>query len=175
MKIVIRPFENSDAAAFVEAVRESLESLIPWMVWAHEDYAEEEALKWFSYTHLQRRLGVANEYGLFTQDGRLLGGAGLRYSSGPDIPAALGYWVRSSEQRKGIARQAVRQITTQAFEQPDIDVIEILAAESNIASRTVATSVGAELIAIRYGLIVLQSGPINTAIYRLYRPHQVAE
>ena len=175
MKIVIRPFENSDAAAFVEAVRESLKSLIPWMVWAHEDYTEEDALKWFSYTHLQRRQGVANECGLFTEDGRLLGGVGLRYSSGPDIPAALGYWVRCSEQRKGIARQAVCQIAAQAFEQPDIDVIEILAAESNIASRAVATRVGAELIAIRYGLIVLKSGPINTAIYRLYRPHQVAE
>lgn len=175
MKIVIRPFENSDATAFVEAVRESLKSLIPWMVWAHEDYAAEEALKWFSYTHLQRRQGVADEYGLFTEDGRFLGGVGLRYSGGPDMPAALGYWVRSSEQRKGIARQAVRQIAAQAFEQPDIDAIEILAAENNIASRAVAISAGAELIALRYGLIVLQSGPINTAIYRLYRPHQVAE
>lgn len=175
MKIVIRPFESCDAIAFVEAVRESLNSLIPWMVWAHEDYTAEEALKWFSYTHLQRRQGVANECGLFTEDGRFLGGVGLRYSCGPDIPAALGYWVRSSEQRKGIASQAVRQIASQAFEQTDIDVIEILAAESNIASRAVATRAGAELIALRYGLIVLQSGPVNTAIYRLYRTHQVAE
>lgn len=175
MKIVIRPFESCDAIAFVEAVRESLNSLIPWMVWAHEDYTAEEALKWFSYTYLQRRQGVANECGLFTEDGRFLGGVGLRYSCGPDIPAALGYWVRSSEQRKGIASQAVRQIASQAFEQPDIDVIEILAAESNIASRAVATRAGAELIALRYGLIVLQSGPVNTAIYRLYRTHQVAE
>lgn len=175
MKIIIRPFENSDAAAFTDAVRESLGDLIPWMVWAHKDYTTEEALEWFSYTHLQRSQGVANELGLFAEDGRLLGGAGLRYSSGPDIPAALGYWVRSSEQRKGIARQAVRQIISEAFQQPDIDVIEILAGENNIASRAVALSAGAELLAIRYGLIVLESGPINTAIYRLYRPHQAAQ
>lgn len=174
MKIVIRPFENRDAGAFAQAVRESLHSLLPWMVWAHEDYSAEDALKWFSYTALQRRQGAANECGLFTEDGRLLGGIGLRYSSGPDIPAALGYWVRSSEQRKGIARQAVQQIAMEAFQQPDIDEIEILAGESNIASRAVATSVGAELIAIRYGLIVLDSGPVNTAIYRLYRTPQTA-
>ncbi|MTD28434.1 GNAT family N-acetyltransferase [Erwinia sorbitola] len=172
MKIVIRPFENNDAAAFALAVNESLDSLIPWMAWAHRDYTPEEAIQWFSYTHLQRRQGVANEYGLFSEDGRLLGGAGLRYSCGSDTPAALGYWVRSSEQRKGIARQAVRMIITEAFQQPDIDVIEILAAENNFASRAVATSVGAELIAVRFGLIVLESGPINTAIYHLHRPRQ---
>ena len=175
MKIIVRPFENSDAGAFAEAVNTSLDTLKPWMVWAHENYTAEDARRWFSYTHLQRRQGVANEQGVFAEDGRLLGGAGLRYSTGPDIPAALGYWVRSSEQRKGIARQAVHLIVTAAFEQPDINVIEILAAENNIASRAVATSAGAELVAIRYGLIVLESGPTNTAIYRLHRPHQSAE
>lgn len=172
MEIIVRPFEHADAVPFADAVRESVESLKPWMVWAHEGYTPDEARRWFSYTHWQRRQGVASESGLFARDGHLLGGVGLRYSTGPGIPAALGYWVRSSEQRKGIARQAVRQIAEEAFKQPDIDVIEILAAESNIASRAVATSVGAELAALRYGLIVLDSGPVNTAIYRLQRPHQ---
>lgn len=175
MKIVIRPFENSDADAFVDAVRESAESLKPWMDWASEDYTQEQAHQWFLFTHLQRQRGAADECGLFSEDGRFLGGVGLRYSSGPDILASLGYWVRTSEQRKGIARQAVSLIAARAFEQPDIDLIEILAGENNIASRAVATSVGAELVAVRYGLIVLDSGPINTAIYRLHRPHQAPQ
>lgn len=73
MKIIVRPFENSDAGAFAEAVNTSLDTLKPWMVWAHENYTAEDARRWFSYTHLQRRQGVANEQGVFAEDGRLLG------------------------------------------------------------------------------------------------------
>lgn len=171
MKLVIRPFADSDAAAFATAINQSLDTLIPWMVWAHENYSAEEALQWFRYTHLQRQQGVADELGLFAEEGRLLGGAGIRYPGANDTPAALGYWVRSSEQRQGVARNAVKWLVERAFSQPDIDVIEILAAETNLASRAVAVSAGAELIDMRYGLIVLDSGPVNTAIYHLSRPH----
>lgn len=171
MNLVIRPFAEHDAAAFASAVNHSLDTLIPWMAWAHEDYREEEARQWFRYTHLQRQQGTADELGLFAEDGRLLGGAGIRYPAGAESPAALGYWVRSSEQRKGIARSAVKWLVERAFSQPDIDVIEILAAETNLASRAVAVSAGAELVAVRYGLIVLNSGPVNAAIYHLRRPH----
>ncbi|MEJ4045317.1 GNAT family N-acetyltransferase [Erwinia sp. SLM-02] len=170
MEFIMREFEDADAAAFALAVNQSLDTLLPWMTWAHKNYTEDEARLWFHLTQLQRQQGTANELGLFAADGRLLGGAGIRYSSNPLIPCSLGYWVRSSEQRQGIASNAVLRLASHAFSQPDIDVIEILAAERNIASRTVAEKVGAKTIAIRYGLIVLDSGPVSTVIYHLHRP-----
>ncbi|WP_338121341.1 hypothetical protein [Erwinia persicina] len=57
MEIIVRPFEHADAVPFADAVRESVESLKPWMVWAHEGYTPDEARRWFSYTHWQRRQG----------------------------------------------------------------------------------------------------------------------
>ncbi len=169
MDFIMRAFEDADAAAFTQAVNQSLDTLLPWMTWAHKNYTEDEARLWFHLTHLQRQQGTANELGLFAADGRLLGGAGLRYSINPLIPCSIGYWVRSSEQRQGLASEAVRRLATRAFSQPDIDVVEILVAERNIASRTVAEKVGAKTIAIRYGLIVLDSGPVSTVIYHLHR------
>lgn len=169
MDFIMRAFTETDAGAFAQAVNQSLDTLLPWMAWAHEDYTEEEARLWFYFTHLQRQQGAADELGLFASDGRLLGGAGLRYSRDPLIPCSVGYWIRSSEQRQGLASAAVRRLAASAFRQPETDKIEILVAEENAPSRAVAEKVGAERIAIRYGLIVLESGPVNTVIYHLHR------
>ncbi|KOC89192.1 GNAT family N-acetyltransferase [Winslowiella iniecta] len=175
MNIHLRPFAMQDAAAFAQAVNESLESLLPWMVWAHADYSEQNAREWFSFTEMQRNKGEADELGIYDDNGHLLGGAGLRYARDKSCLPAIGYWVRSSQQRKGIARQAVAYLAEQAFRCPEINTIEILAAETNLASRAVATASGAELIDTRYGLIILDSGPVNTAIYHLRRRHQAPQ
>lgn len=172
MNIHLRPFAMQDASAFSTAVNESLDTLLPWMVWAHANYSEQDAREWFAFTHIQRSKDEADEFGIYDEEGQLLGGAGLRYPRDNASLCAIGYWVRSSQQRKGIARQAVRFLTERAFQRRDINTIEILAAETNLASRAVANASGAEFIDMRYGLIVLDSGPVNTAIYHLRRPGQ---
>lgn len=170
MKILYRPYANSDARDFASAVNASLDTLKPWLVWAHEGFSEAEARSWFAATHTLREKGIANELGLFTEEGRLLGGAGLRYSSDPTNHCSIGYWVRSSEQGQGVASQAVRYLVNLAWQSPERDTVEILAVEENAASRRVAVKCGAEFIGIQHGLIVLDSGPVNTAIYHFRRP-----
>ncbi|WP_437609125.1 GNAT family N-acetyltransferase [Erwinia sp. V71] len=170
MKIHLHPFAMQDAGAFACAINESLDSLLPWLSWAHAGYSEEEARQWFAFTHQQQARRVADEWGIYDDGDNLLGGVGLRYAQQSGALCSIGYWVRQSQQRKGIARQAVQQLAQRAFQHEEINTIEILAAESNIASRTVAVASGAQLVDMRYGLIVLTSGPVNTAIYHLHRP-----
>lgn len=169
MEIILRPYQDEDAEAFASAVNASLDTLHPWLVWAHAGFTPAEARQWFSLTHMLRNKGEANELGLFARDGRLLGGAGLRYSR--DLPdrCSIGYWVRSSEQRQGIASYAVRYLLELAWQSPERNVVEILAVEDNQASRSVAARCGADFKGIKYGLIVLDSGPANTAIYHFHR------
>lgn len=169
MQIVLRPYQNEDAGCFAQAVNASLDTLRPWLLWAHEGFSEEEARRWFAATHTLREKGEANELGLFAEDGRLLGGAGLRYSADQQHFCSLGYWVRSSEQRQGIASQAVRHLLELAWRSPERDTVEILAVAENVASRGVAEKCGAEFKGIKYGLIVLDSGPVDTAVYHFYR------
>lgn len=169
MQIHLRPWQEQHAAEFSSAVIRSLDTLRPWLTWPDENFDAAAALRWFGVTHQLRLSGSAEEFGLFADDGRILGGAGLRFPKQPDILPSIGYWVRSSEQGKGVATAAVRELLTLAFRQPGIDKVEIHAAEENHASRRVASKCGGELIAILYGLIVLGSGPVNTAIYHLSR------
>lgn len=169
-EVALRPFTLQDAEAFTHAVNQSLGSLLPWMVWAHADYSVDEAVSWINFTHLQRQKGEAEEFAIVDGNDRLLGGAGLRYARQPGEFSALGYWVRSEAQQQGVARRAVAQLVNLAFAQPHIAVLEILAAEENHASRAVALRSGFSFVDYRYGLIVLESGPVNTAIYHLRRP-----
>jgi len=166
----LRPFSSKDIPAFTAAVNSSLDTLLPWMTWAHPDYQPEEAASWIDFTQQQRLKGEAEEFAIVDDRDRLLGGAGIRFIREPSHFAALGYWVRSDMQRQGIASHAVRLLLKMGFARPEVKVIEILAAEENHASRAVAARCGAKFIDIRYGLIILESGPVNTAIYHFHRP-----
>ncbi|RPD99002.1 N-acetyltransferase [Candidatus Pantoea deserta] len=168
--VQLRPFTDTDIPAFTEAVNASLDTLLPWMTWAHADYQAEEAASWIAFTQQQRARGEAEEFVIVDHQDRLLGGAGIRFARQPGQFAALGYWVRSDAQRKGVASRAVTLLLETGFARPDIDRIEILAAENNAASRAVAERCGARFIDMRYGLIILESGPVNTAIYHVHRP-----
>ncbi|ALV91300.1 MULTISPECIES: GNAT family N-acetyltransferase [Pantoea] len=168
--VALRPFVLQDAAAFTEAVNQSLNSLKPWMAWAHEDYRAEEATSWINFTHMQRDKGEAEEFAIVDGEGRLLGGAGIRFAQQPGDFNAIGYWVRSDAQRLGVATRAVALLVNFGFQHLDIPLLEIVAAEENHASRAVALRSGFEFIDYRYGLIVLDSGPVNSAIYHLKRP-----
>lgn len=170
MQITLRPWHNDDAPAFAEAVNGSLDTLLPWLLWAHQNFSEAEALQWFAITRMQRITKEAIELGLFAEDGRLLGGAGLRYSRDQPDHCSIGYWVRSSEQRQGIASFAVKHLVELAWQSPGRNRVEILAVEENAASRRVATKCGADFMGIQHGLIVLDSGPVNTAVYQFLRP-----
>ncbi|WP_075183564.1 GNAT family N-acetyltransferase [Pantoea sp. 1.19] len=164
-----RPLEHGDAPAFAQAVNASLDTLLPWMCWAHAGYTEADATAWITLTQVQRRLGEADELGIFSEDGQLLGGAGLRFSSDPQGLTAIGYWVRSAAQNQGIATQAVNYLARLAIPAGASGQLEILVAEQNLASRRVAEKSGARLVGMRFGLIVLDSGPVNTAVYHLSR------
>jgi ribosomal-protein-serine acetyltransferase len=168
--ITLRPFAIRDVGSFTTAVNQSLNSLLPWMVWAHQDYHAEEAASWINFTHMQRRNGEAEEFAIVDSNDRLLGGAGIRFARRPGENSALGYWVRSDAQRQGVATRAVAQLVDFGFKHPQIPLLEIIAAEENHASRAVALRSGFEFIDYRYGLIILDSGPVNSAIYHFKRP-----
>lgn len=174
LTIRLRPFALTDILAFTAAVNASLDTLLPWMVWAHPDYQPEEAASWIAFTRQQRIKGEAEEFAIVDEQDRLLGGAGIRFAREPGQLAALGYWVRSDSQRQGIASRAVALLLEMGFKRPEIEAIEILAAEDNHASRAVAQRCGAQLVAMSYGLIMLESGPVNTAVYQVTRPEAQA-
>src|SRR4051812_19763656 len=68
---------REDAPGLLEAVRESLADLIPWMEWATEAYDLATALRWIEGQQAKREKAEAFEYLIKDRHGEILGGCGI--------------------------------------------------------------------------------------------------
>ena len=142
--ILIRPFQHSDANQFVEAVLESLQTVGIYMPWAIASYSIDNALTWFDACAIARDASSAYEFGIFSHsDGQLLGGCGLNQINRRHNFCNLGYWVRESAQRQGVATKAIKLLADFAFGELKFTRLEIIIAEANISSERAAQKSGA--------------------------------
>jgi RimJ/RimL family protein N-acetyltransferase len=133
-----------DLAELYAAVQESLPELSRWLAWCTPAYSLNDASDWLN----SRRSfwEQAMEYDFIITDARtdeLLGVCGLNGMNQQNNFANLGYWVRTSKTRCGIASSAVQQLALFGFEQVKLGRIEIIAASGNLASQRVAEKAGA--------------------------------
>ena len=142
MNIRIRPYRVDDAGAVVEAALESTAQAHPWMPWCHPAYSLSESQSWLEAQVAAFEARTAFEFAIVA-DGRYLGGCGLNQIEAVNRRASLGYWVRSSATRQGVATAAVRALRDWAFEATDLVRLEIVIAAGNVASHRVAERVGA--------------------------------
>lgn len=170
MDVRLRRYGVDDAAVVAEAVQESLAELMPWMPWCHPGYSVEEAREWLALQVAAFDAGRAYEFAIVSGDGRYLGGCGLNGIDRLNRRANLGYWVRSSATRQGVAGAAVRAIHEWAFGATDLIRLEILVAVENVASLRVAEKSGAVRDGTLAHRLLLQGGSHDAAMFALTRP-----
>jgi RimJ/RimL family protein N-acetyltransferase len=142
-RLVIRCWHPRDATLLKEAIDSSIDHLRPWMPWAaHEPQSLAEK------TELLRRfrglfdLGQDFPYGIFTADeSAVVGGTGLHTRRGDDA-FEIGYWIRASRVREGLATETVTALTRVGFEHGGADRIEIHVDPANEASCGIPPKVG---------------------------------
>lgn len=166
-QVVMRPNHPSFCAQLHAAAMESLATVGRWMAWCHPDRKVEEGLEWYRGCERDWNEGVAYEFSTFSPDGEYLGGAGLNQFNRVHNFANLGYWVRESRQRRGIAVEAARLLSTFGFEVLGLDRIEIVAAVDNLPSRRVAEKAGAQFEGIGRRRLLLRGKAIDAAVYSL--------
>lgn len=138
--VTLRPPDHVAAEACYAAVIESLPELTRWIPWAHEGYAMNEVTAWIQ----QCETGWATEEGnreffIFGADGVFLGGAGLMRRADH---GEIGYWVRTSAHRRGVATAAARLIRSFARE-IQLEPLILRIDPANAASIGVAEKLGA--------------------------------
>ncbi len=173
--LLLRPFADADATAFVAAVRESVATVGRWMPWCHEGYAEQDALDWFALCRDGLAAGSAHEFGLFdARDGELLGGAGLNFINPLHRMCNLGYWVRQSRQRQGVAGRAVQALAAHAFDALGLHRVEIVVASDNLPSHAVARTSGALWECTARNRLFLHGAPVAASVFSLVPPLSLA-
>ena len=141
MELEVRQYRLDDVPAMHEAIVESLDHLRPWMPWVAL-----EPLTLPQRTAMVRCwLDEGTENLVIVVDGIYAGGTGLHDRIGP-TGREIGYWVRASMIRRGIATEAARQLTDRALAVPGVDHVEIHHDKANLASRRVPEKLGYTLM-----------------------------
>ena len=164
-EIRIRPYALTDADTLWAAVRESLTELTPWMPWAHPHYAIHETRTWLDAQVSAFAAGIADQFAIVSGDGAYLGACGLNQLDQQNRRANLGYWVRTSVARRGVASAAVGLLRTWAFRETDLLRLEVLVAAGNVASRRVALRTGATEEGLLQSRLVIHGAVHDAVLY----------
>jgi len=170
--MVVRCYEPADAPLLKEAVDSSIDHLLPWMPWAHEEpQTLEEKTELLRRFRGQFDLGQNFVYGLFSRDeSEQVGGSGFHLRVGDDA-FEIGYWIRASEEGKGLVTESTAALTRVGFEVCEVDRIEIHVEPENERSARIPQRLGyAEEARLRRRLYPAPGGePRDTVVYTMFR------
>lgn len=143
--LVLRRYEIEFIPLLFEAASESKGGEFSrWMPWCHENYTIAESKDFVKKTVANQQDETQFGYAIFdAKTGKFLGGIGLNQPNENHKFYNLGYWVRTSRQKQGVASEAARILAKAAFEDLPINRLEILTATGNVASQKAAEKSGA--------------------------------
>ena len=166
-QVLLRPYRAEDVGVVFAAATESIDTVGRWMPWCHAGYTEAESSAWIEKAQAMWQSGEAYEFASFDSANEFVGGAGINQFNHLHNLANLGYWVRQSRQRRGLATAAVRVLAKFGFETLGLTRIEIVAASDNGPSRRVAESAGAQFECLARNRLVIHGAPLAAAVYSL--------
>jgi ribosomal-protein-serine acetyltransferase len=167
--VLIRPYRIDDASLLFNAARESISELMPWMPWCHPHYSYNESQSWIETQVAAFTRREAFAFGIVSDDGSYLGGCGLNQIDQRNRRANLGYWVRSTATRRGVATAATRLLRDWGFENCDLIRLEIVIGVGNLASQRVAEKAGAIREGILRNRLVLHGQPHDAVMFSFIR------
>jgi RimJ/RimL family protein N-acetyltransferase len=142
-RLLIRAPRIGDGPELNAAICESLDSLSPWMPWARSapSLAETEERVIAKVADFEGRTDFAF-YSFRLDTGALAAVIGLHPLNDAVPSFMIGYWCRSVEQGQGLTTEAVRAVTSFAFEHLHARRVELCCDPRNTGSRRVAAKAG---------------------------------
>ena len=141
--VVLHPYRAEDADALHASVAESREHLRPWVSWV-DRHATIEGTRDF-VAHMMAQWLLREELVLAIWEpstGQHLGECGLHHIDWRLRRFAVGYWLRASAEGRGYMTEAVRLLTTFAFDALHAHRVELTCDALNTRSAAVAERLG---------------------------------
>lgn len=144
--ITLRRLQQSFIPEVFEAAFESRGGeFTRWMPWCHAHYEISETRSFTIYSEDCWESASEYNFAIFeNSSGDFAGMVSVNQFNFQHKLVNLGYWIRVSKQNRGIACEAARLLAKAAFEDLEINRIEILAAIENIPSQKAAEKSGAK-------------------------------
>jgi RimJ/RimL family protein N-acetyltransferase len=185
-RVLVRPYEITDAAALMEAVAESREELRPWMPWAEAHQTLEEAMDWCArskadwITRRNMNMGIWQHCADDASDPMSMahvyvGGSGFHRMNWDARNFEIGYWRRTGAGGRGLVTESTRVLTRAAFEELNANRVEIRCDSRNTASRAVAERCGFVLEGLLRRTDLAEDGSLrDTLVFSLMREEFLA-
>ncbi len=120
-----------------KVIDENRKYLEPWFSWSKLTLKIEDSLKYLFDKEKETEKGKKVEYGLFINN-EYIGNISLFDIHEKNKSAEIGYWLSSSHTRNGYMTEAVKMLEKEAFENMELNRIQIKCDERNEASLGVA-------------------------------------
>jgi RimJ/RimL family protein N-acetyltransferase len=138
------------------------------MSWAHDGYSLEEAKDFIRITRARWEDGSLYAFAITdAKSGSILGGCSLSHIHPVYHLCNLGYWVRTSRHREGIAVRATKLAARFAFERIGLIRVEIVMSVKNAPSKRVAEKAGAHYEGILHNRMVVGRNIFDAHMYSL--------
>lgn len=142
-RIVVRPWQDEDAQAMFDAIRESAEHIGAWMPWPERHQTADDTLEYIRHTQADLARRESFGMGIFDREtGELLGGIGLHPRNWSVPSFEIGYWIRQPMEGKGYVTEAVTLLTRFAFGRLGANRVFIRCDRQNTRSRAVPERLG---------------------------------
>jgi RimJ/RimL family protein N-acetyltransferase len=142
--------------------------LQPWLPWCHPSYTAAESAVWVLSRGPAWVAGTEFSFVITdATDTAFIGSVGLGLAGQPPGCANLGYWVRTSWQRRGAATAAIRYAAGFGISTLGLRRIEIIAAAGNLASQAAALQAGAQREGVLRRRMLLHGRVHDAAVFSL--------
>lgn len=121
--VTLRCWVDDDLDEQLSAIHESMDALTPWMPWA-DGYTRHDGVEFLTRMRTTWDAGTEFGYAVVDTDDVVLGSVGLHARIGVG-GLEIGYWIRSSAQRRGTATRAAALATAAAFDTDGVTHTEI--------------------------------------------------
>ncbi len=169
--IYLQRYEIGFAPLLFEAANESKGGeFTRWMPWCHENYTLAESENFITSSIENWNNQTEYDYVVFdAQNNVFSGGIALNLFNEDRKLVNLGYWIRTGSQKRGIACAATRLLAKMAFEDLDLNRIEIAVAVENYASQRTAEKSGATREGVLRKLLSIGGRIHDAAMFSLIR------
>lgn len=133
----LRLLQREDAERLFEIIHNNRAYLRQWLPWVDSTLTIGDSRSFIEDSLAQYSQGE-NVVAAIWCENKIVGCIGLNNINVMHHKAEIGYWISRSHQGKGIITRACRQLINYAFDELKINRIEILVAEKNHRSRSVA-------------------------------------
>lgn len=166
--IRVRAHAVQDIDPLYDAVLESIVEISPWLPWCHANISRDEIAAFVKISRKGWKDGSQYQFAIFDKaTNQALGGISLNHLARSNRLANMGYWVRTSATRRGVASQAVRLVADFGFRELGLTRIEIAAIRENVASCGVARRAGAQFEGLARNRLVMHGMAYDAALYSL--------